>query len=450
MRRVNYKSDFDFILRLRDCRGEAIGWPGFDWELCLWSGSRANCMMVRSCGGVTENCFDDGGEVHVVCNSHGLGRGVLRCEFYAQLPDGVYPDGCRLDVTPEELGIELVSGRGDCGSGIEVELTAAVVRGKDAYEYAVEAGYAGSAEDFAADLSVVGAKADRSELSNVLSRASAGGSEAVVPDISLLALRKNEQLLTEAERAQVLENLGRPEMMSFIKQWNEACTYSSGIKFGKYNTETGYFELNEITDITYEEALKIWRLSLHTLAPWLNQNTAMIPYVFGGSGYSNYNAYGHCRTYFPIGSGAGYSAPNLMNAFRGNEVVETLNFFGGYGASLSNSANLMGAFGGCRKLRKILCHIGYPAIDNGTFNSCASLEYLRIRLHINNNSINLSWSPKLELDSIKFMVDDSQWLPADTEHKKTMTITLHPEAYARVTDELFAQALAKNITIAAA
>ena len=38
----------------------------------------------------------------------------------------------------------------------------------------------------------------------------------------------------------------------FIDQWNTAC----GI-WGRYNEETGYFELNGLTDITYEQALSI-------------------------------------------------------------------------------------------------------------------------------------------------------------------------------------------------
>lgn len=41
---------------------------------------------------------------------------------------------------------------------------------------------------------------------------------------------------------------------SFIDQWNEAC----GV-WGKYNEVTGYFELNGLTDITYEEAVAIYQ-----------------------------------------------------------------------------------------------------------------------------------------------------------------------------------------------
>lgn len=43
----------------------------------------------------------------------------------------------------------------------------------------------------------------------------------------------------------------------FIDLWNKACT-----TYGKYNYETGYFELNGLTDITYEEALQIYSKKL--------------------------------------------------------------------------------------------------------------------------------------------------------------------------------------------
>lgn len=60
--------------------------------------------------------------------------------------------------------------------------------------------------------------------------------------------------VTEAERDRlqgIRDAWVRPPQV-FIDQWNTAC----GI-WGRYNEETGYFELNGLTDITYEEALSI-------------------------------------------------------------------------------------------------------------------------------------------------------------------------------------------------
>ena len=57
---------------------------------------------------------------------------------------------------------------------------------------------------------------------------------------------------TERDRLQgIRDSWVRPPQV-FIDQWNTAC----GI-WGRYNEETGYFELNGLTDITYEQALSI-------------------------------------------------------------------------------------------------------------------------------------------------------------------------------------------------
>jgi len=45
-----------------------------------------------------------------------------------------------------------------------------------------------------------------------------------------------------------------PKEALFIDMWNSAIG-----DYGKYNAETGYFELNGLTDITYEEALAIYK-----------------------------------------------------------------------------------------------------------------------------------------------------------------------------------------------
>lgn len=56
----------------------------------------------------------------------------------------------------------------------------------------------------------------------------------------------------ERDRLQGIRDAWVRPPQVFIDQWNTAC----GI-WGRYNEETGYFELNGLTDITYEEALSI-------------------------------------------------------------------------------------------------------------------------------------------------------------------------------------------------
>lgn len=116
MMKINYKSDFDFILRLTDCEGNDLGWQKFDWKAKFYTFSLSNVFTASCIGGVTENCYNDGGGIHVVFDNHKLAIGSLQCEITVELPDGRYSDGYHRVVTPEPLDIELVKGRGDCPS----------------------------------------------------------------------------------------------------------------------------------------------------------------------------------------------------------------------------------------------------------------------------------------------------------------------------------------------
>lgn len=119
--RINYRSDFDFILRLVDCEGREVGFPPYDWTARVYTGIKANAFVASCIGGVCTGCYNDNGRIHVVCDGHRLTPGRLNVEFVAELPEGIYPDGGRRHVTPVPLDIELVTGAGCCPSDIEVE-----------------------------------------------------------------------------------------------------------------------------------------------------------------------------------------------------------------------------------------------------------------------------------------------------------------------------------------
>ena len=96
-------------------------------------------------------------------------------------------------------------------------------------------------------------------------------------------------------------------------------------------------------------------------------------------------------------------------------------------------------FAFCTKLRRIEDVIYYNSEFITTFYHCYALEYLRLaRIKY---SVDLSDCSKLSSDSVAYIV-------ANADNTKAITITLHPDAYARVTDDIFAAAAAKNITIA--
>ena len=61
----------------------------------------------------------------------------------------------------------------------------------------------------------------------------------------------SDGLMSKEDKAK-LDGLSPKEQL-FIDMWNSACGTN-----GKYNTETGFYELNGLTDITYEQALTIY------------------------------------------------------------------------------------------------------------------------------------------------------------------------------------------------
>ncbi len=121
MREINYKSDFDFILRMKDCAGNLIGWPDYDWEAKFYTSQKVNAFVATCKGGKCVNCYNDDGQIHIVCNDHKLSAGVLNVEFTAEIPIGVYPDGTRQTVTPLPLEIELIRAAAPCPESFEVE-----------------------------------------------------------------------------------------------------------------------------------------------------------------------------------------------------------------------------------------------------------------------------------------------------------------------------------------
>ena len=134
-RRINYKSDFDFIARLMvvaaDGTTTEMGFPDFDWEMRLTTGCNGYTQFVASAiGGKLTNCMNDDGQLRIICNNHGLRAGTLYAEFHAHLPNSIYPDREQLSVTPQPLPIELVLGEGDIATPLEVQMIQPFIRGE--------------------------------------------------------------------------------------------------------------------------------------------------------------------------------------------------------------------------------------------------------------------------------------------------------------------------------
>lgn len=192
------------------------------------------------------------------------------------------------------------------------------------------------------------------------------------------------------------------KMRLFIDMWNTACG-----SFGRYNPETGYFELNGLTDITYEEAVKMH--ALWSNSPKLNRmyDSAKI------------------RTNLPS---VAYDGDDFTNMFLFCNTIEVARM----GPSDSNDYWVRGRFAGtfrrCNKLRKIIQIIDSPTVDSLTFEHCAALEDVRIRIRSNPSELHLGWSPLLSLASFTFLVANKTW-------NRDVTVYVHPNVYAKLTGD---------------
>lgn len=152
MTKINYKSDFDFIANLKALGADGteveIGFPSYDFEAVLTtdcSGYNKHYVASQK-NGVTTNCFNDNGKLHIVCDNHKLSVGELKLTFNTYLPNNIYPDGSQKVVADYDMNIELVVENTDVNSA-EVDVLLPFFY-DSAYRQAVIAGYKGTQEEY--------------------------------------------------------------------------------------------------------------------------------------------------------------------------------------------------------------------------------------------------------------------------------------------------------------
>ena len=206
----------------------------------------------------------------------------------------------------------------------------------------------------------------------------------------------------------------------FVDLWNEACVVRGNNKtatFGGYNPETGYFELNGLTDITYRQAVVIFRKSI-------SQDTL--------SG---------CRTNLPV-----YTPATVHSLLMNTGSVEVFN--GAYGVGYGTDSYERKTWDyvqncSLRSIRNIFIQsfIGYQ------FQNFSRLEEIRDIYISAKGEMWVNQCPRLSLDSVRTLVEAN---PSGN------AIKVHPAIFAKLTDEsnadyagwhpLVEQAAAKNIT----
>lgn len=216
-------------------------------------------------------------------------------------------------------------------------------------------------------------------------------------------------------------------------QGNRALYVAAG---AVYNQNTGFYELNELTDIT-EEQMKVIYVQTHGAQRMYNRNN-----VFEGANTIRTNL--QFRNNFSIGLDGKFRC-DFFNC----SVLEVAYV----SPSIMYADNTAYMFERCPKLKKI---IGILDIRNITsdvnvarmFYQCGLLEHVRISsLKVN---ISFAYSPLISLESLQYLITNA----ANTS---LITVTVHADVYAKIQDETNAEwhalietAAAKQITFATA
>lgn len=213
----------------------------------------------------------------------------------------------------------------------------------------------------------------------------------------------------------------------FIDLWNYACG-----SYGRYNEDTGYFELNGLTDITYEQAIKIYA------AGAITKDASVF-----------YRTNDDIRT----------NLPSLRNV----QSEGTQAFYGCHNIEVVNATNVIAGvtmLGGNNKLHTVLnmYSLNRDGLAQGAFGISTLVNlYGSIRYK---GSIDLKNCAKLSYSSFRHMVDNKVY-----SGPETIDVSVHQGVYDALTgsasypfnggtqeewNQVLLDAQTKNITFATA
>lgn len=223
------------------------------------------------------------------------------------------------------------------------------------------------------------------------------------------------------------DDLSKSKKDLFIDLWNEACIRrekATTMVYGKYNEETGFFELNGLLDLSYDNAIEIYNRGRMT-----------------NSDANRTYAVSKIRTNIPPLT----SSAAIVMEYTCADSPELEVFNGGAGWSTPSSY----AFGSCPKLKRVF---GIGILCNATtaYFQCYMLEDVEFIYLANNVNPNFKDCPLLNLDTFRRIEKAKNF-------DNPLTVTVHPDVFAKLTDpenaewyQLNQDATEKNIQFATA
>lgn len=278
------------------------------------------------------------------------------------------------------------------------------------------------------------------------------GYDSVVGDLeaNLLtdALRKTPQVLSESEQQTARANIGaqgqlttsadlalRDDVLSltdmakkrlFIDLWNECA-----VDFGRYNEETGYFELNGLTDLTWDDAVFIYTISANSFYP--DYKNTGFRYDLFKPPYRPLK--GRFRTNLPCNYGIdqfyGYENLRRVSVYCCNQI-EVLNvnaktpfgrppYYSQYPKVLTRELE----FYFCGALRKVMGYISLATLGATNYGyDLPNLEEINL-YNITKNYKYFYRAPKLNYTSVKCMIENRGGTNA-------ITIWYHANVYNKI------------------
>lgn len=218
-------------------------------------------------------------------------------------------------------------------------------------------------------------------------------------------------------------------------QGNRALYVAAG---AVYNEQTGFYELNGLTDITEEQMRVIYNSYIINLP---NDATAF---------FSNFKG----RTNIPFNINSGGWISSMVTIYMcANALAEVFSV----GSSASNAycfmINAVSMFYNCRNLREIIGYLNLNSIFNvanvnNIFKNCVELR----KVNINKLRVDISFA-----DSAFISLESLQYLITNAANTSPITVTVHADVYNKIQDEsqtdwhaLIEAATAKQITFATA
>lgn len=436
MRKVNYKSDFDFILRLKDPRDETktVPWPECDWDILFWTSSKPNAYKASCKDGVCVNCFREAdGSIHFVFDNHHLGMGTLKWEPHFRFPNDIYPDGIQDQFRKAQLGIELVDGDGDEPTESEIEYILPYIKGDKG-----DTGPQGPKGD-RGEQGVQGLKGDKGDKGDQ----GIQGIQGPKGDTGLGFTPEQSEKLNALPMVTELDaDIEEAKMKVFCDMFSEACkVYGRNSKLkrtcGYAKITDGIFDcvLNGIS-LNYEEAQAVYA------AGRIRSNAANRFYFAA-----------RIKTNLPpsLGAAGGSHPANLQaQEICYGPVMEVLNLYPtGEDYKYTLSSSTFKLFNETPKLHTIIGPLSLYNISNGAYLFTDAPLLKDFQVMQLKSDLSLANQSQIALTSIQYVVTNA------ANGSKVITITVHPSVYAKLTDEtntewhqVLLDAAEKNITFA--